>query len=320
MADETLFDATPYRVHRVADWSGRPRTTDPRGYVLVRFRGHRRADVRGYVYEHVLVIESALGRQLRTGESVRHLDGNPGNNDPANLEVRSRPNLTAEVACACGCGTRLTAFDSSGRLRSYVSGHNPQAAPTRDAVLTTLARSPNTCLTPTGIAAATGVDRRAIAVAASKMARLGLVERVRFGYYRLPGSSASAPPPARSRPKCEWGSGLPAHLKESLTEDFGGLCAYGCGRLAVTWDHLIPWARGGSFRWAGNAVPACYTCNVSKNDSHPGPWVAKALNASYSSVPMENVITLAVCWGGADPDDLCDPALIEYPEEVSRGG
>jgi hypothetical protein len=87
-------------------------------------------------------------------------------------------------------------------------------------------------------------------------------------------------------------------------EDFGGLCAYGCGRTATTWDHLIPWSAGGRFAWPGNAVPACAKCNCAKNGSHPGPWVARALAAEYSADAMTDIVALAVSWGMADPDDL----------------
>lgn len=40
-----------------------------------------------YVAEHRLVMEEKLGRYLLRGEVVHHVDGNPGNNDPANLMI-----------------------------------------------------------------------------------------------------------------------------------------------------------------------------------------------------------------------------------------
>jgi 5-methylcytosine-specific restriction endonuclease McrA len=56
---------------------------------------------------------------------------------------------------------------------------------------------------------------------------------------------------------------------DTLVEFFGG-CAY-CGGEATEMDHFIPKALGGSDDW-DNLVPACRTCNASKNDTHPKDW------------------------------------------------
>jgi hypothetical protein len=57
------------------------------GYVVVLAPDHPAADSRGYILEHRLVAEKSIGRPLLPGEVVHHLDHNPLNNDPANLEV-----------------------------------------------------------------------------------------------------------------------------------------------------------------------------------------------------------------------------------------
>lgn len=41
----------------------------------------------GYVYEHILVAEKKLGRQLAPGEVVHHIDEDRMNNHPDNLKV-----------------------------------------------------------------------------------------------------------------------------------------------------------------------------------------------------------------------------------------
>lgn len=41
----------------------------------------------GWIYEHILVAEEIMGRQLLENEEVHHLDGYRDNNDPSNLLV-----------------------------------------------------------------------------------------------------------------------------------------------------------------------------------------------------------------------------------------
>jgi hypothetical protein len=48
---------------------------------------HPRADKNGYVREHILIAEKALGKPLPPKAELHHHDGNPGNNDPGNLVV-----------------------------------------------------------------------------------------------------------------------------------------------------------------------------------------------------------------------------------------
>jgi hypothetical protein len=58
-------------------------------YVLIYSPKHERAVGEGYVPEHILVAEKVLGRSLTADEEVRHINGNPHDNRPANLEIIS---------------------------------------------------------------------------------------------------------------------------------------------------------------------------------------------------------------------------------------
>lgn len=59
-----------------SQWKG-GRVIASNGYVLIRVgTDHHLADVRGYAYEHRLVAEKKMGRRLRKGEQVHHLDEN----------------------------------------------------------------------------------------------------------------------------------------------------------------------------------------------------------------------------------------------------
>lgn len=123
------------------NWRG-GRSITQHGYVLVRVgKDHHLADVRGYAYEHRVVAEQKLGRKLKPIELVHHINGNRTDNHPENLETvggnaehyvhhRKRSDLRSPgepnliIACACGCKAEFLKYDSFGRPRRFVSGHN----------------------------------------------------------------------------------------------------------------------------------------------------------------------------------------------------
>lgn len=91
---------------------GRPRAAHDRkvtrqGYVLVRTD-------EGWKPEHRVVMERHLGRKLRHGEHVFHLDGDRQNNDPANL--------TLDDGRCPACGTPLGFAQRLERNRRGLSG------------------------------------------------------------------------------------------------------------------------------------------------------------------------------------------------------
>lgn len=71
---------------------------------------------------------------------------------------------------------------------------------------------------------------------------------------------------------------IPPWWRDDRFDEFGGLCAYGCGRAAEALDHVYPVKRGGRST-PSNLVPACTTCNSSKKDTDPGPWLLRFADA-----------------------------------------
>lgn len=175
------------------------RTITQRGYVLIRVgKDHHLADVRGYAYEHRLVAEQEIGRFLDDREEVHHINGDRSDNRPSNLEVMSaslhrqvhRPDdcnkrlpseENPEIKCACGCGATLPYYDSEGRPRTYVYGHQ-LGKPTQQIILSALELGP------------THIDqlvehhgnRAAVYKACHKLLKKGDIVRVKRGVYAKP--------------------------------------------------------------------------------------------------------------------------------------
>ena len=64
-------------------------------YLALRQPHHPCADSKGYIMEHRLVMESIIGRFLLPTEIVHHIDENPRNNNPSNLQVMTAAEHTA---------------------------------------------------------------------------------------------------------------------------------------------------------------------------------------------------------------------------------
>lgn len=220
-------------------WRG-GRTATKAGYILVKDHDHPAADVRGYVYEHRLVMESVLGRLLSPGERVRHADLDPSNNAPENLVLVKPLDRAETTTCVCGCGTQMARLDSAGRSRKFVSGHNSRKRSVR---------------------------------------------------------------PGR-RPRIETGRGIDTVYRVALTEAFGGVCAYGCGRPSTCWDHVVSFSQGGSFLHGGNAVPACAPCNSAKSDdAEVWSWIDRGLDAGLFHA-WESIIITAISEGCLELEEV----------------
>jgi hypothetical protein len=87
---KTCFKCRPKAEEHNGRWKG-GRGYHTHGYVIIRDRTHPRAGKSGYVFEHILVMESILGRHLKPDETVHHRNGVRDDNRLENLELWVRP-------------------------------------------------------------------------------------------------------------------------------------------------------------------------------------------------------------------------------------
>jgi len=60
------------------------------GYVRIYAPMHREANTWGYVYEHRVIAEQIIGRDLKKDEVVHHINGKRWDNRPENLQVMDK--------------------------------------------------------------------------------------------------------------------------------------------------------------------------------------------------------------------------------------
>lgn len=89
------------------NWKG-GRTYDPKGYVRILMPEHPRSNVKGYVMEHIVVCEKALGKPLPKGAVPHHVNEKKDDNRPHNLVICEDENyhklLHARMRAYKACG------------------------------------------------------------------------------------------------------------------------------------------------------------------------------------------------------------------------
>lgn len=87
MVDKPI--ATSKRGSSNPKWKG-GKTHDGHGRVMIRRPDHPNANSWGYVYRYRIAMEEKLGRVIGTHEVIHHIDGNPSNDEIANLELMNQ--------------------------------------------------------------------------------------------------------------------------------------------------------------------------------------------------------------------------------------
>lgn len=64
------------------------------------------------IYEHRMVMEAMLGRELKKEEVIQWLDGDRTNNDPSNLVLALKTGIPfSRLKCDCGCDGQIIVID-----------------------------------------------------------------------------------------------------------------------------------------------------------------------------------------------------------------
>lgn len=109
-----------------------------KGYIQIRIPSHPRASSNGYVYEHIVIAEQALGHSLPPHACVHHVNEQPGDNQRGNhvicennayhkllhLRLRAYRSTGHAAWLACGYCQKYDAPDNLYLFKNRNKGHH----------------------------------------------------------------------------------------------------------------------------------------------------------------------------------------------------